>query len=407
MARPFDIDQIRNDFPILHTEVKGKPLVYLDNAATAQKPTQVLEASRHYYEEYNSNIHRGTHHLSQLATARHEEARQKIANFLNVTEEEVIFTSGATDGINLVASILEDSGLFQKDDLILVSGLEHHSNIVPWQLAATRTGAKVVPIPVLDNGTLDQEAYQELLSKSPKVVAVNQVSNAFGTINPVKEMISQAHEVGALVLLDGAQSVPHGRVDLKDLGADFFVFSGHKVYAPTGTGILYGKKELLEKLPPYRGGGEMIKEVSFEGTTFNDLPFKYEAGTPNIEGGIALAAALDYMDELDREAVINHEYALVKKAAEVVSDVDGIKLYGPDDRIASLSFSIDGAHHYDVGTLIDNMGVAVRTGHHCCQPLMHRFGITGTIRASFAFYNTLDEIDTFAESLEKAVRLLK
>ncbi len=404
---PFDIASIRQDFPILNQEIKGNSLVYLDNAATSQNPSAVLEATTEYYHTYNSNIHRGTHYLSQLATERYEDARKTIASYLNVSPEETIFTSGTTDSINTIAHILGLGGRVTQNDTILISHLEHHSNIVPWQMLAERTGAKISIIPVLEDGTLDQEAYGALLNDSVKIVAFTHVSNAFGTVNPAKEMIKKAHEAGALVILDGAQSAPHGALDLKELDCDFYVFSGHKVYAPTGIGILYGKKTLLEELPPHKGGGEMIREVTFEKTTYNDLPFKYEAGTPNIEGAIALAAAIRYFTQFDKTAVNAHEKALMKAGAEVVTAIPGARLYGPEDRIASLSFGIEGIHHFDLGTLLDQMGIAVRTGHHCCQPLMTRFSITGTTRASFAFYNTMDDVERFGKALDKAVTMLK
>ena len=403
----FDLSSIRNDFPILDQQVKGQPLVYLDNAATSQNPSAVLKATSAYYQEYNSNIHRGTHHLSQLATAKYEEARQTVANFLSISTDETIFTSGTTDSINTVATILGLGQRVSAGDTILISGLEHHSNIVPWQMLAERVGAQIKVIPVLDNGTLDLEAYHSLLDDSVSLVAFSQVSNAFGTINPAAEIIQAAHQVGALTMLDGAQGAPHGAINLKELDCDFYAFSGHKVYAPTGIGVLYGKADLLNALPPFKGGGEMIKEVSFEKTTYNELPFKYEAGTPNIEGAIALAAAIDYLTQFQKSDVNAHEYALISAGAEAVSAISGAHLYGPDDRIASLSFAIDGIHHFDLGTLLDQMGVAVRTGHHCCQPLMARFGITGTTRASFAFYNSLEEVDVFAAKLERAVNMLR
>jgi len=405
--KEFDINAIRKDFPILEQEVKGKPLVYLDNAATAQNPTAVLQATSDYYEKYNSNIHRGTHHLSQLATEAYEEARKTVANFLNVTPEETIFTSGTTDSINTVANIIGLSGKLAKDDTILISHLEHHSNIVPWQMLAERTGCQLRVIPVTDEGKIDLDIYEVLLDESVKVVSFNHVSNAFGTINPAEQMIALAKQVGAITVLDGAQSVPHGAVDLPLLGCDFFAFSGHKLYAPTGIGVLYGRRELLEELPPFKGGGEMIKEVTFEKTTYNDLPFKYEAGTPNIEGAIALGAAIDYLTQYNKLDVNAHEFQLINTAAKELSEFDEMTIYGPNDRIAALSFSIEGIHHYDLGTLLDNMGVAVRTGHHCCQPLMARFGITGTTRASFAFYNTLEDVEHFAEAMHKAVGMLK
>ena len=402
---PFDPHTIRDQFSVLNTEVHGKPLVYLDNAATVQKPKAVLDVSRAYYEETNANIHRGTHHLSQKATAAHEAARETIARHLNAASpDEIIFTSGTTDGINLVANILTPT--LNADDEIIISALEHHSNIVPWQMLAQRTGALLKVIPVFDDGTLDHAAFLELLSEKTKVLALTHVSNAFGTPVPVKDFIEPAHKTGALVLLDAAQSVAHDPIDLQDLDADFLVFSGHKIYAPTGIGILYGKSSILENLPPWRGGGEMIKEVTYESSTYNDLPFRYEAGTPNIEGGIALATALDWLHSLDLQAVAAHEQTLIAQAAATLADIPGIHFYGPSNRQGSLSFNIKGIHHYDLGTLIDQMGVAVRTGHHCCQPLMGRFDTTGTVRASFAAYNTAQEVEVLAEAVKKAAMML-
>ena len=403
-----DVHAIRAQFPILAREVHGKPLVYLDNAATSQSPAAVLDASRRYYEEYNANIHRGTHQLAQLATQTHEESRQAIATHLNAeSPDEIIFTSGTTDSINLVASVLGRSDRINRGDEIIVSHLEHHSNIVPWQMLCERTGAVLKIIPVKDDGTLDLDGFHALLSPRTELLAITHVSNAFGTINPVKSMTAAAHAFGALVLVDGAQSVPHQRIDVQDIGADFFVFSGHKVYGPTGIGILHGRRALLEYLPPWKGGGEMIKKVSFDGTTYNDLPFKYEAGTPNIEGGIALAAALEWINTIDLDAIHLHETALIRQAADALGNIAGLRLYGPDNRAAALSFNIDGVHHYDLGTLLDQMGIAVRTGHHCCQPLMDRFGTTGTIRASFAAYNTPGEVDQLASAIAQAATMLR
>lgn len=399
---------LREQFPILQQEINGKPLVYLDNAATSQKPRCVLEASRNYYERINSNIHRGVHRLSQAATAAHEAARETIASHLNaVRAEEIIFTAGTTDSINLVASSLGRSGRLKPGDEIILSGLEHHSNTVPWQMLCERLGLTLRIIPVQDDGTLDLDAFRELLSDRTRLVSVNHVSNAFGTVNPVKQICAMAREAGALTLIDGAQSVPHFQVDLQDLQCDFFAFSGHKIYGPTGVGILFGKHELLCELPPWRGGGEMIKEVTFEKTTYNDPPFKFEAGTPNIEGGIALAAALDFVNDTGLDAIATHEDTLIKRAADVLGPLDGVTLYGPDDRTGALSFNIEGIHHYDLGTLLDQMGFALRTGHHCCQPLMARFGVTGTLRASFAAYNTLEEVEALGEAVCKALRMLR
>ena len=394
---------LKSDFPILGETVNGRPLVYLDNAATSQKPRAVLDASRHYYEAVNSNIHRGTHFLARAATAAHEAARETIASHIHANSpDEVIFTSGATDGVNLVSDILPLSA----GDEILISTLEHHSNIVPWQMLAERTGAKMVVIPCDENGVLDQTAFANLLSEKTKVLALTWVSNAFGTVNPVREMTAAAKKHGATVLIDAAQAIPHMAIDVRELGADFLVFSGHKVYAPTGIGMLWGRLDLLKSLPPWKGGGEMIKQVTFEGTTYNDPPFKYEAGTPNIEGAIALAAALDYVNAIGIEAIHDHEQKLIAAAAEALSEIHGIRLYGPPDRIGALSFAIEGVHHYDLGTLIDQMGVAVRTGHHCCQPLMARFGITGTTRASFALYNTMEDIEALTTAVKKAATML-
>ena len=396
----FDPLTIREQFPVLNTEVHGKPLVYLDNAATVQKPKAVLDASRSYYEQTNANIHRGTHHLSQKATAAHEAARETITRHLNAaSSDEIIFTSGTTDGINLVANILTPT--LSTGDEIIISALEHHSNIVPWQMLAQRTGATLKVIPAFDDGSLDHSAFLELLSEKTKVLALTHVSNAFGTPVPVKDYIEPAHAAGALVLLDAAQSVAHNIIDVQDLNADFIVFSGHKVYAPTGIGILYGKSSSLQNLPPWRGGGEMIKEVTYQSSTYNDLPFRYEAGTPNIEGGIALAAAFDWLQALDLTAVAAHEQQLIEAAANALADIDNLHFYGPSNRQGSLSFNIKGIHHYDLGTLLDQMGVAVRTGHHCCQPLMARFGTTGTVRASFAAYNTLAEVETLAQAVKR------
>ncbi len=400
----FDSVTIRAEFPILAQEVNGRPLVYLDNAATTQKPVAVLDASRRYYEEINANIHRGTHHLARAATAAHEAARETVARHLNAADPaEVIFTAGTTDSINLVAAILTLS----PGNEVLISTLEHHSNIVPWQMLCERSGATLKVIPCHDDGTLDQEAFRGLLTERTKVTAFNWISNAFGTVNPVHEMVAAAKAAGSLVLVDAAQAAPHLPIDVQALGADFVAFSGHKVYAPTGIGVLWGKRAVLDALPPWRGGGEMIKEVTFAKTTYNDLPFKYEAGTPNIEGAIALAAALDFVHGIGIEAISAHERELIAAAADGLSSLPGVKLYGPADRAGALSFAIEGVHHYDLGTLIDQMGVAVRTGHHCCQPLMARFGITGTTRASFAVYNTAEEVEALVKAVDRACSMLR
>ncbi len=405
----YDVSAVRSQFPILEHEVHGQSLVYLDNAATSQKPRTVLETSRRYYEEINSNIHRGTHHLSQQATTAHERARDVIASHLNAgSREEIIFTSGATDSINLVAAILGYSGRIGPGDTIAISNFEHHSNTVPWQMLCDHSGARLEVAPVREGGTLDLEAFHQLLeTRKPKIVALTHISNAFGSILPIQALTEAAHRVGALVLIDGAQAAPHLTVDLQALGADFYVFSGHKVYAPTGTGILYGKRAILEELPPWRGGGEMIRKVDYAGTTYNDLPYKYEAGTPNIEGGIALAAALEFLQGLKLDEIQRHESALIENAATALSSIKGVKLYGPPDRAGALSFNVDGVHHYDLGTLMDKMGVAVRTGHHCCQPLMARFGITGTLRASFACFNDDNDVQRLAAAVEKGTSMLR
>ena len=395
---------LKSDFPILGQSVNGKPLVYLDNAATSQNPTAVVEASRRYYQEINANIHRGTHYLSRTATEAHEKARSTIATHIGAaTPDEVIFTSGTTDSINLVANILS----LEPGDEILISTLEHHSNIVPWQMLAERSGAKISVIPCDENGVLDQSAFKSLLTEKTKILALTWVSNAFGTVNPAQEMVAAAKINGTLTLIDAAQAIPHLAIDVQALGADFLAFSGHKVYAPTGIGILWGKLDLLQQLPPWRGGGEMIKEVTFEKTTYNDPPFKYEAGTPNIEGGIALAAAFDYVNSIGISEIHAHEETLIRTAAESLGEIPGIRFYGPAHRIGALSFALEGVHHYDLGTLIDQMGVAVRTGHHCCQPLMARFGITGTTRASFALYNTIEDVEALTAAVKKAAMMLR
>jgi cysteine desulfurase / selenocysteine lyase len=402
-----DADTLRHDFPILQQSVNGKPLVYLDNAATTQKPIAVLDASRRYYEELNANIHRGAHTLARLATESYEAARQTVADHLHAqSPDEIIFTSGCTDSINLVALSLSRSGLISQGDLVLISTLEHHSNIVPWQMLCEMTGATLEIIPCDEDGTLDQTAYALLLEKLPKLVAFNWISNAFGTVNPVVEMTAKAKTAGALVLIDAAQATPHLTINVQSLGADFLAFSGHKVYAPTGIGVLWGKREVLDALPPSRGGGEMIKEVTFEKSTYNDLPFKFEAGTPNIEGTIALGAALDYLNAIGVEAIHQHETQLMRAAEQALSTIPGMRFYGPSDRAGALSFSIKGIHHYDLGTLLDQMGIAVRTGHHCCQPLMARFGMTGTTRASFALYNSLADVESLTTATAKAAAML-
>jgi cysteine desulfurase / selenocysteine lyase len=404
-----DTETLIHDFPILEQSVNGRRLVYLDNAATTQKPMSVLLTSRHYYEAFNANIHRGTHQLARTATGAFEAARQTIATHLNAaSSDEVIFTSGTTAGINLAANVLALSGRIGKGDVVLVSALEHHSNIVPWQMLCQRTGAVLKVIPCHDDGTLDQEVFREILAAgNVKILALTWISNALGTLNPVAGMTRAAKDAGALVLIDAAQSIAHVPTDVRALGADFLAFSGHKIYAPTGIGVLWGRADLLNDLPPWQGGGEMIKEVTFEHTTYNDLPFKYEAGTPNIEGAIALAAAIDYVNGIGIGAIHEHEMSLIRHAAEALSGIPGIRFYGPAGRSGALSFNIEGLHHYDLGTLMDQMGVAVRTGHHCCQPLMARFGCTGTVRASFAMYNTSEDVRVLADVVEKSVSMLR
>jgi len=401
-----DIKKIRKDFPILSRKVNGKPLVYLDNAATSQTPQQVIDVIVDYYQNYNANIHRGVHSLSQEATDAYEEAREKIRTHFNAKhKEEIIFTSGTTHGINLVANGF--SKLLKKGDEVLVSALEHHSNIVPWQMLCEKSGAKLKVIPMTPQGELDKLAFAELFSTNTKLVFVNHVSNALGTVNPIQEIIAKAREVGAAVLIDGAQAAPHIKTDVQALDVDFYVVSAHKICGPTGVGVLYGKKEWLEKLPPYQGGGEMIDQVSFEKTTYAGLPHKFEAGTPNICGGIAFGAALDYMNAIGFEAIAAYEDELLKYATQQLLEIEGLKIYGTSaDKTAVISFNIEGIHPYDIGTIVDKLGVAVRTGHHCAQPIMDFFKIPGTVRASFSFYNTKEEVDVLVESVKKAKMML-
>jgi len=402
------IAEIRNDFPILKAEVRGKDLVYLDNGATAQKPSLVIDAINTYYKDYNSNIHRGVHHLSQVATTAYEEAREKLRGFINSPKlEEVIFTKGTTDSINLVASCFGRNSL-NKGDEVIISAMEHHSNIVPWQMICDEREAVLKVIPINNNGELLMDEYKKLLSDKTKLVAVIHISNTLGTINPVKEIIDLAHQKGALVLLDGAQAVPHIKVDVQDLDCDFYTFSGHKMFGPTGVGVLYGKSEYLNDMPPYQGGGDMIKEVTFEKTTYNCLPHKFEAGTPNIVGGIGLGVAVDYMQEVGIDLIHTREEELLAYATEKILKIEGVRIIGEAERKASvLSFVIDGLHPFDIGTLLDQLGIAVRTGHHCTQPLMTFFEIPGTIRASFAFYNTKEEVDQLISGLERALSMLR
>ncbi|WP_264544844.1 MULTISPECIES: aminotransferase class V-fold PLP-dependent enzyme [Flavobacterium] len=401
-----DIQKIRADFPILEQKVNGKPLIYFDNGATSQKPKVVIDAISKYYQEINANIHRGVHTLSQLATDAYEASREKVRSHINAKEVyEVIFTSGTTQGINLVANGF--ASLISKDDEVMVSAVEHHSNIVPWQFLCERTGAKLVVIPMNEKGELVMSEYDRLLSSKTKIVAVNHISNALGTINPIEHIIKKAHEVGAVVLVDGAQATPHIKPDVQALDCDFYVFSGHKICGPTGVGILYGKEEWLNKLPPYMGGGEMIKEVTFEKTTYADLPHKFEAGTPNIADGIVLGTAIDYLNEIGFDNIQKQEKELLSYATEKLLEIEGLKIFGTSENKTSVvSFNIEGIHPYDIGTIIDKLGIAVRTGHHCAQPIMNYFDIPGTIRASFSFYNTKEEIDTFVEAVKKAKMML-
>ena len=406
-SKIMDIEQIRADFPILHQEVNGKPLVYLDNGATTQKPQVVIDAIANYYRTTNSNVHRGAHTLSDQATQMFEDARTTMQKFLNAAKsEEIIWTRGTTESINLVAQTWVRSNVKAGDEII-ISGMEHHSNIVPWQMVCEQTGALLKVIPVLDDGSLDYDAYLKLLSDKTKFVAVVHVSNALGTLNPVEDIIREAHKVGAKTLIDGAQAVAHWDIDVQALDCDFYAFSGHKLFGPTGLGVLYGKEELLNAMPPYQGGGEMILHVSFEKTTYNVLPYKFEAGTPNIAGAIAMAAAIDYLNSLDRVALAKHEDALLARANELAAQTDGIRLIGTSKNKASVfSFLIEGTHPHDVGTLLDQQGIAVRTGHHCAMPVMDQFEIPGTIRASFTFYNTLDEVDALFKAIEKVKMFL-
>jgi cysteine desulfurase / selenocysteine lyase len=401
-----DIQKIRADFPILNQKVNGKPLIYFDNGATTQKPQVVIDAIGKYYQEINANIHRGVHTLSQLATDAYEESRAKIQHHINAQfPHEVLFTSGTTHGINLVTNGF--ASILKSGDEVMVSALEHHSNIVPWQMLCERTGAKLVVIPMNDNGELIMEAYEKLLSHKTKIVAVNHISNALGTINPIKFMIEKAHQVGAAILIDGAQAVPHLRPNVQELDCDFYVFSGHKICGPTGTGILYGKEDWLNKLPPYQGGGEMIKEVTFEKTTYADLPHKFEAGTPNIAGGIVLGTAIDYMNSVGFDNIQQQEKTLLDYATKQLLAIDGLQIFGTaKEKTSVISFNIQGIHPYDIGTIVDKLGIAVRTGHHCAQPIMDFFKIPGTIRASFAFYNTIQEIDVMVEAVKKAKMML-
>lgn len=402
----YDVQKIRADFPILAREVYGKPLVYLDNGATTQKPRLVVDAITDEYYSVNANVHRGVHFLSQQATELHEASRETVRRFINArTTNEIVFTRGTTEGINLLVSCFGEE-FMQEGDEVIVSVMEHHSNIVPWQLLAAKKGIVIKVIPMNDKGELLQEEYRNLFSERTKIVGLAHVSNVLGTVNPVKEMIAFAHGQGVPVLIDGAQSVPHMPVDVRELDADFFVFSGHKVYGPTGVGVLYGKEEWLDKLPPYQGGGEMIQSVSFEKTTFNELPFKFEAGTPDYIGTTGLARALDYVSLIGMDKIAAYEHELTRYGMRRLKEIAGMRIFGEAEEKGSvISFLVGDIHHFDMGTLLDRLGIAVRTGHHCAQPLMQRFGIEGTVRASFGLYNTCEEIDALVAGIERVSRM--
>jgi len=405
---PLPVETLRQDFPILNRIVRGKPLVYLDNAATTQKPQQVIDAISRYYAETNSNVHRGVHYLSEQATIQYEGARRRVANFLNAeSEREVIFTRGTTEAINLVAASFGRKFLREGDEVILTE-MEHHSNIVPWQMACDASGAKLRVAPINDRGEVMMDQFRALLSPRTKLVAAVHLSNALGTINPVKEIVELAHAAGARVLIDGAQAVSHLPVDVRDVDADFYVFSGHKIFGPTGIGVLYGKAELLESMPPYQGGGDMIRSVSFQRTIYNDIPYKFEAGTPHIAGAIALAAALDYVENIGLERIAVWEQELLEYGTGLLQEIPGLRLIGTAHQKASvLSFVLESAHPHDIGTILDSDGVAIRTGHHCAEPVMHRFGIPATARASVAFYNTRQELDALAQAIHNVNRLFR
>ena len=405
--RPMDVQKIRKDFPILDREINGRPLVYFDNAATSQTPVQVIDAIADYYKNYNANIHRGVHALSQEATDAYETARQKIQNHFNAAHaHEIIFTSGTTHSINIVSNGYAQ--LLDEGDELIISALEHHSNIVPWQMMCEKTGAILKVIHMNQDGVLMMDEYDNLLSQKTKLVFVNHVSNALGTVNPIKKIITKAHRVGAEVLIDGAQASPHIKADVQALDVDYYVTSAHKLCGPTGIGMLYGKQSALKRLPPYQGGGEMIDEVTFEKTTYADLPHKLEAGTPNIAGGIAFGAALDYINNIGMDQIAAYEEELLKYATTSIKKIKGLKLYGTaPQKTAVISFNVEGIHPYDIGSIMDKLGIAVRTGHHCAQPIMDYYEIPGTVRASLSFYNTFEEIDSMIEALKKAIQMLQ
>ncbi|RJP58042.1 MAG: cysteine desulfurase [Ignavibacteriales bacterium] len=405
----FDVYDVRKDFPILQRLVNGRPLVYLDNAATTQKPKSVIQNLVNYYESDNANIHRGLYFLSEVATEAYETARLKVKEFLNaMSASEVIFTKGTTEGINLVATSLCRAGHFKEGDEIILTQMEHHANIVPWQLICNQKQMKIKVIPINDAGELELDKLDELMTEKTKMISVVYVSNSLGSINPIKEIISKAHTNNIPVLIDGAQAAPHLNIDVQDLDCDFFVMSGHKAYGPTGIGVLYGKTEYLNMMPPYQGGGDMIREVTFEKTTFEDIPNKFEAGTPNISGGIGFGAAIDYLNEFNFEDLADYENELLLYGTEKLKEVDGIKIIGTAKNKASvISFIIEGIHPYDIGTIVDTHGIAIRTGHHCTQPIMQRYNLPATARASFSFYNTKEEIDKLAEGLRKVIKMFK
>ncbi len=407
LAPALDIQKIREEFPILDQQVNGKPLIYFDNAATNQKPKRVIEALSTYYEKYNANIHRGIHTLAEKATRAYEDTRLAMQEFIHAKHvEEIIFTRGVTESVNLVASSYGRAFLKEGDEIIL-SGLEHHSNIVPWQMIAEEKKAVIKVITVTPSGEIDLDHYRELLSSRTKIVAVNHASNSLGTINPIKEMIAMAHDVGAVVLIDGAQASAHLAIDVIDLGCDFYCISSHKMYGPTGTGILYGKKDLLEKMPPYMGGGEMIKDVTFARTTYNELPYKFEAGTPNIADVVALKEAVGFINQLGKENIASHEYELLSYATQKLASLSSVRMIGTGSKKVSVqSFVIEGIHPFDIGQMLDARGIAVRTGHHCTQPLMDSLGLEGTVRASFAVYNTKEEIDVLIDGLKRIIKFL-
>ncbi len=405
--RKFEIENVRKDFPILSRMVNGKKLVYLDNAATSQKPQSVIDALNRYFTFDNANIHRGLYFLSELATDQYETARLKVKEFINaMSASEIIFVRGTTEAINLVATTLRSAKYFEDGDEVIVSNMEHHSNIVPWQLMNDKTRVNLKVIPMSDAGELDIGVFEKLIGKKTKLVSVVHISNALGTVNPVKKIIEIAHSHNVPVLIDGAQAIPHCKIDVQELDADFYAFSGHKVYGPTGIGVLYGKTEYLEMMPPYQGGGDMIRTVAFELTTFDDIPRKFEAGTPNIAGGIGLGAAIDYLNQFDRNELVSHEKNLLNYATAELLKIDGLKIIGTAKEKASvISFVIEGIHPYDIGTIIDTDGIAIRTGHHCTQPVMQRFNIPATARASFAFYNTMEEVDKLVLGIQKVKRM--